>query len=528
MQFRQFLHDLHFAVEKVRPSDWDVDWENAPLPYKLYQGASAVNFPGGIPFSLCRLEQDPLIDMDCVGHFLWYVYGLTQCLETPELLGASPVTRRFVPSGGGLYPTELYVYLRIDGLDTGVYHYDVAHHQLVLLREGDVNPYLMSALGGRCDLTNSFGVVFLTTMFWKNFYKYHNFSYRLQGLDAGVVIGQLNEVAKRFGFSTATYYCFLDRMVNDLLGLAEEEESTYAILPLYRASGKVVEKRKEEDSWEIEKGIEQLQQLPPLQVEIRHSTRRKVEYPVLVAINKASMIESTSLFPQEKKEKVVRGQIEEREESDEPSILLPRVGHLSYDFTKVNRRRYSPGMDFILEKVDPEPFAQLCYEVAGSLGGRRGPEKLWEDTHQPLTLYVCLYGVKGIPDGAYYYDENRHGLKLVRSGDHRLPLQQGLTLHNVNLTQVPLCFHIVGEREYGRERLGERGYRIQQMKAGIIVQQLLLAASAVGWAGHPLLGFDAVLCDTLYDLSPLKKTCLIQIPIGPYRSRAQLVGILHG
>ena len=46
-------------------------------------------------------------------------------------------------------------------------------------------------------------------MFWKNFYKYNNFAYRLQGLDAGVLIGQLLEAAKRFGFETGVYFQFL-------------------------------------------------------------------------------------------------------------------------------------------------------------------------------------------------------------------------------------------------------------------------------------------------------------------------------
>ncbi|MCK9910986.1 hypothetical protein MXD81_17690, partial [Microbacteriaceae bacterium K1510] len=57
-------------------------------------------------------------------------------------------------------------------------------------------------------------------------------AYRLQGLDAGVLIGQLLEVAKRFGFTSAVYFQFLDRAVNHLLGLTEQEESVYAVIPL--------------------------------------------------------------------------------------------------------------------------------------------------------------------------------------------------------------------------------------------------------------------------------------------------------
>ena len=127
--------------------------------------------------------------------------------------------RRFVPSGGALYPNELYVYLKIEDLPAGVYHYDVAHHRLVLLREGNFDSYIARALGNRCDISACFGTVFVSTMFWKNFFKYNNFAYRLQGLDAGVLIGQLLEVAKRFGFASGVYFQFLDRAINHLLGL---------------------------------------------------------------------------------------------------------------------------------------------------------------------------------------------------------------------------------------------------------------------------------------------------------------------
>ena len=41
--------------------------------------------------------------------------------------------RRFVPSGGALYPNELYVYVKLDDIPNGIYHYDVAHHRLIIV-----------------------------------------------------------------------------------------------------------------------------------------------------------------------------------------------------------------------------------------------------------------------------------------------------------------------------------------------------------------------------------------------------------
>ncbi len=174
-----------------------------------------------------------------LGHFLWYVYGLTQYSqfalneETKEkAVSFAQSVRRFVPSGGALYPNELYVYIKLEDAPTGIYHYDVAHHRLILVREGNYDFYLSRSLGNSYPITDSFCTVFISTVFWKNFYKYNNFSYRLQGLDAGVLIGQSLEVADQMGFSSKVCYQFLDRSINHLLGLSEQEESVYAVIPL--------------------------------------------------------------------------------------------------------------------------------------------------------------------------------------------------------------------------------------------------------------------------------------------------------
>ena len=78
------------------------------------------------------------------------------------------------------------------------------------------------------------------------------------------------------------------------------------------------------------------------------------------------------------------------------------------------------------------------------------------------------------------------------------------------------------ETNHLKEKLGYRGYRIQQMEAGILVQRLLLVSCALGMGGHPLLGFDVNQCDELYRIGSKGKTSLIQIPVRTYRPRAWL------
>jgi SagB-type dehydrogenase family enzyme len=524
MSIEEFLHNLHFDIDKASVPNWEVDWEDAPLPYKLYRGLPEVPFSLEVPLTLEGQELPATPDLRIIGHFLWYVYGLTQFSQSVYSLDSKDKTanlvqtnRRFAPSGGALYPNELYLYLKIEDSPVGVYHYDVAHHRLVLLREGNFDSYIARAIGNRCDVSACFGTVFVSTMFWKNFFKYNNFSYRLQGLDAGVVIGQLLEVAKRFGFSSGVYFQFLDRAINHLVGLSEQEESVYAVIPLsveptiWSTNGREIDG--------TGSAIELCRELTPIQPYHYVRSRRIKEYPMLTKLNEASMLDSTQSF------RLIDGK--ERINCEGKAEALPLVERLSYDLASVCRKRFSPDMDFVLGKVSQSQLATLLKEATASFSYRNDLDGANWKNEPRVSLYGSLYNVEGIPDGAYHYDSTTHALRQVHLGDHRLHLQSGMSLDNVNLLQVPLCFHVAGDRKSFKTALGYRGYRIQQMEAGMLVQRLLLAASALGMGGHPLLGFDANLSDEIYKMDPQGETSLIQIPIGPYRHRPLLKGSLH-
>ncbi len=187
MSLETFLHNLHFNIDQASPSDWEVAWDDAPLTYKLYRDLPVVPLSSEVPLTLEGREVPVKLDQCEIGHFLWYVFGLTQISESVNALGSVEQAdlmqsyRRFVPSGGALYPNELYVYLKIENVPPGVYHYDVAHHCLVLLREGNFDSYISRAHGNHCNISDCFGAVFVTTMFWKNFFKYNNFAIACKG-----------------------------------------------------------------------------------------------------------------------------------------------------------------------------------------------------------------------------------------------------------------------------------------------------------------------------------------------------------
>jgi SagB-type dehydrogenase family enzyme len=521
MNLEEFLHNLQFDIERANQPNWEADWEDAPLPYKLYRGLPVVPLSAEVPLSLTGSRPPLKPNVERIGHFLWYVYGITGVSQSvdgddPGEQESYPIHsyRRFAPSGGALYPNELYIYLKVDDLPAGIYHYDAANHRLDLLREGNFDSYLERALGNRCDISSCFGTAFVSTRFWKNFFKYNNFSYRLQGLDGGVLMGQLLETAKRFGFESGVYVQFLDSAVNHLLGLDEEEENVYSVIPLSAAATNWAWKGRKPDLT----AEELCRELPAISFEHYERSEKVREFPMLLAVNEASKIDCTGDFRKLGRQPGVRG--------GEKEIHLPEVESLAYDFAPACKNRYSPEMDFAMGKVSQEKLAALLKNAAQSFTYRSDINEIFYDREPRVSIYGCFYNVEGIPNGAYAYDSRRHSLREISTGDYRLQLQSGLSLGNVNLLQVPLCLHIIGNKEYDKDTLGYRGYRIMQMEAGMLVQRLLLASSAAGFGGHPLLGFDTTLTDGIYKLDSEGRTTLIQIPIGPFRERGWMRGSL--
>ncbi|WP_226658894.1 SagB family peptide dehydrogenase [Pseudalkalibacillus hwajinpoensis] len=516
MDLDLFVHQLHFQNDLVTPPNWEVDWDDAPHPFKLYRHLPEYRLPYEMPLAIEEHSPHPTPDLNTIGYFLWYVYGLTQFNQTafPSPTGEESSEtmqgfRRFPPSGGGLYPSELYIYLKLEELPYGIYHYDVAHHRLLLLRKGNFDSYLTSALGNSSPLSNCFGAVIITTMFWKNFFKYHNFSYRLQGLDAGVLMGQLLEVSKRCCFHPKIHLQFLDQAVNHLLGLDGTEESTYAIIPL---SEHKIARDETLGKYTATALSEAIPEIKTTHVQRSHNV---LPFPEIVQLHHETLMESTDLFRQ----------LETREEKIEYKIkiALPEPKKLSKDFAHVCQNRYSPEMDFSAQRMDHVQLASLLKESMDSYGYDNDLDK--EENQKPrVTIYGCFYQIDGIPNGAYRYDATSHSLLLIKEGDFRFSLQAGMSLHNVNLHQVPACLHIVGDRTHHKGELGYRGYRIQHMEAGMLLQRILLTASALGMNGHPLLGFDINGCDEIYELEGAQKTTIIQVPVGFHRAKSWLVG----
>ncbi|MCH5584456.1 SagB family peptide dehydrogenase [Shimazuella sp. AN120528] len=514
-----FFSYLHDHPEKLKPVDWEVDWNDAPLPYKQYQQKPFIRLSREIPENFNPTTQTP--NIQDIGHLLWYVYGMTKVVHSAIPIDKanskhqySTVCRKFVPSGGALYPNEIYLYLQIKDIPKGVYHYDVAQHALVLLREGDFAAFITDLLGKRGTITNCFATVFLSTLFWKNFFKYHNFAYRLQGLDSGVVIGQLLECTKQVPYQKTVYYQFLDKAANHLLGLTTVQESVYAIITLSADKQKVQFQQKYKDVLTSETLC---RQLPTIHHDYRLKSKKIHPYPLIDKIHTQSLQNTTQDFTWISPKK------SDLPKTDETIPLSPNRESIPSFYT-ICKRRTSPGMNFTLKPVTKKQLTTILQTATEQMDYVNDLSEIADPNERIIAGY--FHHIEDIPNGLYVYDSEKNALSLLRRGDFRTYLQQSTLEPHINIFQVPICLHIFGKPIYHKEALGVRGYRTQQMQTGILVQRLALSAASIGFGAHPLLGFDTKMIDFLYSFDQNSYKSLIQIPIGPFQSSHKWEGIL--
>lgn len=151
--------------------------------------------------------------------------------------GPGEVRFRSVPSGGALYPLDLYVAASaVTGLDARLHHFDPLRGCLEVL--GPVGRSQLEPLTPDPDLVAaSSAVVFITATFWRSRFKYGQRGYRFALLEAGHVAQNLLLAATVLGLASVPLGGFFDRQVNDLLEVDGLHEAALYLLPVGHADG---------------------------------------------------------------------------------------------------------------------------------------------------------------------------------------------------------------------------------------------------------------------------------------------------
>jgi SagB-type dehydrogenase family enzyme len=182
-----------------------------PLGDALRRRRSAQAF-GGEPMTL-----------DQIAAVLRAAYGVT---SDPPSLGYP--ARRTAPSGGALYPLEVYVAVhRVTDLAPGLYHFDPLSHALEIVRCGEVD---LGAVSPHGIVTEAAATLFLTATFWRSRFKYGLRAYRFTLLEAGHVAQNALLAAVALDLGGVVIGGFYDDVVDDLLALDGVNESVLVMV----------------------------------------------------------------------------------------------------------------------------------------------------------------------------------------------------------------------------------------------------------------------------------------------------------
>ncbi len=469
------------TYHSVRANARYLDWHNQPDPFRAYEGVTAIllppdpGFPNAGTFAAMAAlaEKTKLhagdtsahretiqLDSNWLSRFLWHSMAVSAWKKVPG--SGARYSLRVNPSSGNLHPTEAHIALRsFAGMEDGLYHYRADRHALELRSRGAWTRQLARALEIPWSAESPL-IVGLTSIFWREAWKYGERAYRYCCHDVGHAIMGALLSARALGLPGGAVAHFSDVRLARAIGLAESDEAPMAFLvfPAQNTStGLPVQP------------IENVAGIP------NELSAEEVRYEMLLGMH------SSTVLP-------------------DPAGLLPRVStaiqgiaggkstlsHLLHDAplgVTVRRRRSALDFDARTPPMERRELEQLLdfatrdwrADWRGNFGSEATQVERGADF---VALYLYVHRVRDCEPGVYRWDQASRNLEQLHAGNVQrvaafLSLEQSLAGNS--------CFTIsmIADLAEAGRVYGNRGYRYVYFEAGAIGQRLYVGAEALGW-----------------------------------------------
>jgi SagB-type dehydrogenase family enzyme len=504
-----------------------MDWDNQPDPFRVYEGAPTLALP--------LLSQDPPD-----GHLALYAPGrpcapptlanvagfleLSMGLSAWKAVSGSRWSLRINPSSGNLHPTETHLVLpRMQGGEAGIYHYLPLQHALERRATvpGDLWRAALSHLGCEGFLAG------LTSIFWRESWKYGERAFRYCNHDVGHALAALRFAANLFGWRLTCLTGLSDDAVEAVLGLRRTQppsldEEHPDLLCFVHARGKPQVPQTLPD--DLVAAFENI----PFAGRPNALSREHVDWEIIGRASELSRKPATAAAP-------LRFDRPPMIKADASALTAASIIRRRRSATDFDRRKGIPRAHFLamLDKT------RAREEVAPFDVGLGEPA---------LHLLIFAHHVEGLPPGIYFFSRHDRDLTevrgLARPGFHWKPVEPGFPLFllepgNFRQTAAMLCCHqdIAGSSAFSLGMLARFGetvrrepfrYRHLFWESGMIGQVLYLEAEAHGVRGtgigcffddavHEILGLTDDRYQSLYHFTvghPLEDPRMTTLP--PY------------
>ncbi|MFG1918372.1 SagB family peptide dehydrogenase [Micromonospora sp. NPDC048898] len=506
---------MHRGRVLMEPKDFVPNWPDQPRKGKYYPGVETFPLDDGSPPGDATVQdgldgpgRDPALpfDLPLLAAMLHDSYGLvgrrlgvqanTDLRALPTYTTAN--WNRGTASGGGLYPVSVYWVCGPSGpMPPGVYHYSTKHHAMQRLLTGDVTPVVREALGARAGQDDDQFLV-LGVKYWQNSFKYNSFSFHAVTMDIGTIVQTWRLWAGARGRVVEPELWFDEPRIADLLGVPNEEEGIFAVVPL---------------AWD--------------------SARRPGGATARVSVRHRDQERSRTVLTFDTMTKIHAGTVQGATVSPAPGQLVAAAAHppqpgrprvelpppLALDLpvrTALRRRRSSFGR---FDAKVPLTAAQLGTGLAASARAPFTTAASGAGAAPLAKLYAFVNHVDGVPPGAYEYDPVGHALYLVKAGRPGPFLQRNYFLSNYNLEQAGVVIVPTVRTTAVLDAVGDRGYRLVNATIGAVAQNFYTAGAALDVGAGVALGFDNISFIEELDLGGTGEAPLLIMLLGHERAR---------
>src|SRR3979490_2580213 len=227
------------SYNSIRANTHFMDWNNQPLPFKIYPTLELLRLPGEVRQTgvaalsaiaeSVSADTNASPDLEAMAQLLYLSAGITR----KRSYSGGEIYFRAAACTGALYEVELYLVCgELGGLQAGVYHFGPAEFGLRKLRAGDYRGALVEATGGEAAIAHAPLTIICTCTYWRNAWKYQARTYRHFGWDNGTLLANLLAVATALGLPARVVCGFVDATVNRLLDVDPQREVAFSLVAL--------------------------------------------------------------------------------------------------------------------------------------------------------------------------------------------------------------------------------------------------------------------------------------------------------
>ena len=499
----QHALDYHEATKhsevSIMASRHYLDYDNRPMPFKTYLEQPRYPLTNNFPSpnlesitSIVDVEQsanssptqcEKSVSIVDISEILFFAAGITRVLR----YSYGTYFMRAASATGALYPIESYVVCGdiTPDLKAGVYHFGPADFSLTQLRIGDYRHALAStALAEReydTILTSPLSIIF-SSFAWRNAWKYQARSYRHWFWDCGVIVANLLATTASMKLPTKLIMGYVDDIVDRLLCLETLKEASIVIAPIGIGS---CPKSDSKGNSNIQKEITEL----PIPKILPLSQRGEIDYPEIWNMNQNSKI----LDREEVESWISKQQLEQRNQNlDIENNAEPILDRKDMSSDTGTPTKMTIG-EVILRRGSTRRFdnhssipLSTLYSILDS-STRGVPMDVFTNEgvrSSVIDTYFIANNVAGLEPGAYFFNRNLKAFDLLKRNASR-QISGYLCLGQSLFSDASAVMFLMADLHKVLDDLGNRGYRVAQLEAGIIAGKIYLSsyAHSIGASG---------------------------------------------